>query len=81
MKAFINPHAAASDPILIRKFPDPNNPSSLDPQFSTWINQFGSAADLAKLFEHHIQSRFFQIFSFYTFPRHFEKNSLIILKS
>ena len=66
MKAINNPQSAASDPILIRKFPDPNNPSSLDPQFLTWINRFGPG-DLEQMLAHHIQSRFSEIYGFYTF--------------
>ena len=55
MKAINNPKSAGSDPILIQRFPDPNNPTSLDPQFSTWISQFGSAADLGERISTHIQ--------------------------
>ena len=58
MKAINNPGSAGSDPILIQKFPDPNNPTSLDPRYSTWISQFRSAADLGHQISTHIQSRF-----------------------
>ena len=64
MKAINNPQSAGTDPILLQKFPDPKNPLSLDPQFSTCVNQFGSAAHLGKLLSYYIQSRFFQIFLF-----------------
>ena len=55
MKAINNPQSAGSDPILIQRFPDPNNPTSLDPQFRTWISHFGSAADLEQRISTHIQ--------------------------
>ena len=61
MKAINNPRSAESDPILIREFPDPNNPTSLLSQFSTWISEFGSAADLGQRISTHIQSRFLNI--------------------
>ena len=64
MKAVKNPGSAESDPILIQRFPDPNNPTSLDPKFSSWISQFRSAADLGQCISTHIQSRFFKIFRF-----------------
>ena len=64
MKAVNNPGSAGSDPILIQRFPDPNNPTSLDPQFSSWISQFRSTADLGQRISTHIQSRFLQILTF-----------------
>ena len=64
MKAANNPGSAGYDPILIERYPDPNNPSSLDPQYSTWISQFRSAADLGQRISTHIQSRFLKIFTF-----------------
>ena len=62
MLAFNKPQSATTDPILIREFPDPNNPASLDPRDSTWIDKLRSAADIGQLLAHHIQSRFFKYF-------------------
>ena len=58
MKALNNPGSAEFDPLLIKTFPDQNNPTSLNPQYLAWINQFGSAVDLRQQISNHIQSRF-----------------------
>ena len=73
MKAINNPRLAGSDPILIQKFPDPYKPTSLDPQFTTWISQFGSVADLRHRISIHIQSRFFKYWGFNTFSKQFRR--------
>ena len=64
MKAIQNPQSNGSDPVLIRTWPDPNNPALLDPQCSSWINHFASPAHLGQRISYHIQSRFFQYYDF-----------------
>ena len=53
----MNNHVQAlSDPVLIRDFPDPNNPNILDPEI---LNLFESPnpADLTREFRNNIQLR------------------------
>ena len=61
MKALNNLQSAGSDPVLIQRFPDQNNSTSINPQYLTWLSQFGSAADLVQRISTHIKSRFLNI--------------------
>ena len=60
MKAIMYPESVGFDPIL-KYHHDPNNPSSVDPQYLTGISKFESAAHLAQDISTYIQSRFSEI--------------------
>ena len=56
-KAVNNPGQAVSDPILIRNFPDPNNPNNLHPAILNLFQSSWNGPRLAQEFRDCIQFR------------------------
>ena len=54
-KAVNNPGQAVSDPILIRNFPNPNNPNNLHPGFLNLFQSSWNCTRLVQEFRNSIQ--------------------------
>ena len=64
IKTINNPRSTdprSTDPLLLKLYPNPSNPTSLDPRYLHWISQFRSATNFRHEISTHIQSRFLNI--------------------